>query len=452
MSSLAVSILLFMVCSGATAQQPNIPVRNNVPNILFSDVNIVDVKNGIVLNNMDLFIKDDVIAGISKHRKEPKKQQGLVIIPGKGKYIMPGLVDCHTHIIFKEELVNYLTNGITTVFSLGSPVTVLDYRRQVKEKKITGPDIFAGCMLDAIREDWGGIVLNKMITSDTAVTAVMNEVVNEGWDFVKVYNNLSIPEFDAVMRIARSKNIPVIGHGVRAPGLEHALSSGMGMVSHAEEYVYAFFKNGMEENRIADAVSLTKKYGSFVCPNLYTFRQIAKQWGDSLAFARIVEEQGDRKNYLHPFTLKNWFHNNPYLHRNGSVDTMYAFLVKLTFALHKAGVPLVAGTDSPIIPGCFPGLSLAEDLRLLTQAGLSNADAIKCATMNAGLFIQKYRNNVSKLGLIEVEYQADLLLLDKNPLENIQHVRNIAGVMSNGTWYPANGFIQLKRDAFSGQE
>lgn len=429
---------LFLICTGALARQIKTDGSNYERDILFSNVKVVDVKNGVVLDDMDVLIKNGIITGIGKHRKKTKPRQGLLIIPARGKYLMPGLVDCHTHIIFKEELVSYLTNGVTTVFSLGSPVTVLDFRREVKENKIAGPDIFAGCMLDAIREDWGGIVLNKTINSDTSVSRVMNEVVNEGWDFVKVYNNLSTAQFDAVMRIAMAGNIPVIGHGVRAPGLEHALGSGMGMVSHAEEYVYAYFKDSMDDEKIKGAASLTKKYGAFVCPNLYTFNQIARQWGDSLAFAQLVEQHAGQKKYLNPFTINSWFHNNPYLHRKGSVDSMYAFLVKLTSALYKAGVPLVAGTDSPIIPGCFPGYSLAEDLQLLTEAGLSNAGALQCATLNPGLFIQKYRNNAPNLGLIEEGYQADLLLLDKNPLDNIQHLRNITGVMSNGNWYPAH--------------
>jgi hypothetical protein len=348
-------------------------------------------------------------------------------------------------------LINYLSNGITTVFSLGSPSSVLEFRQQVKEGKLDGPNIYAARMLDAVREDWGGIVFNKTVKSVSEVPRIMNEIKNEKWDFVKVYNNLSTAEFDEILRLAKLYRIPVIGHGVREPGMEHILAKGMAMVAHAEEYVYTFFKDSLDERKIPDAVSITKKSGAFVCPNLSTFQTLSQQWGDSLKFIQLINEGENLKIYLDSFTLNSWFHNNPYIHKEGSITSVYTFLKKLTYAMYKANISLVAGTDSPIIPGCLPGYSLVKELQLLTDAGLTNIDALKCATLVPGQFINKYAKKTSKFGLIEQGYQSNLLLLDNSPLDNIQNLRKIAGVMVRGRWHAKDELTRSRNRTFNNQ-
>jgi imidazolonepropionase-like amidohydrolase len=120
--------------------------------------------------------------------------------------------------------------------------------------------------------------------------------------------------------------------------------------------------------------------------------------------------------------------------RNGNIDAANAFLPKLTLALHKAGVPLIAGSDSPVIPGLFPGASLHEDLRLLVAAGLSPHDAIDAATRNPGEFAVRHLRSKDRFGQIKPGYRADLLLVRKNPLEDIVHLRDPAGLMVRGRW------------------
>ena len=99
----------------------------------------------------------------------------------------------------------------------------------------------------------------------------------------------------------------------------------------------------------------------------------------------------------------------------------YGYQLKLVSAFNKAGVLLLAGTDAPTLPGLMPGRSLHQEMQLLCEAGLSNYEALKAATTNPARFLKIH----SDFGTIEVGKEASLLLLNKNPLEDISNTFEI---------------------------
>jgi len=111
------------------------------------------------------------------------------------------------------------------------------------------------------------------------------------------------------------------------------------------------------------------------------------------------------------------------------------FLKKFTKALADAGVPLIIGTDSPSIPGVVPGFSLHQDLCALEAAGLSRYQILCAATRNAGELVAKAKPNDTKFGIIEAGDRADLILSEKNPLDDLMTLKKALGVMANGHWY-----------------
>ena len=100
-------------------------------------------------------------------------------------------------------------------------------------------------------------------------------------------------------------------------------------------------------------------------------------------------------------------------------------------AMHQAGVPFLAGTDTPGVPYVFPGFSLHDELGLLNEAGLSPAEALRAATLSPAVFM----NATDSLGTVEKGKRADLVLLDDNPLDDIQNVRKVNAVVLNGRLY-----------------
>jgi hypothetical protein len=116
-----------------------------------------------------------------------------------------------------------------------------------------------------------------------------------------------------------------------------------------------------------------------------------------------------------------------------------AFMQKVTGALHRAGVPLVAGTDAMGLPLVAPGSSLHRELELLTESGLTPYDAIRAATVAPAVFLRKD----NEFGSISVGKRADLLLLERNPLQHVAHLRQLVGVMTRGRWLPARRLHQM---------
>jgi imidazolonepropionase-like amidohydrolase len=126
----------------------------------------------------------------------------------------------------------------------------------------------------------------------------------------------------------------------------------------------------------------------------------------------------------------------PYLNRKGSLDDRLDILYRLTRALSDSGVPLLLGTDSPQIPGMFAGSSIHEDLAHMVIAGLTPFQALSAGTRNAGEFVASTRAGSEPFGLVAPGHRADLILAEGNPLGALGILRQPAGVMARGRWYP----------------
>lgn len=142
---------------------------------------------------------------------------------------------------------------------------------------------------------------------------------------------------------------------------------------------------------------------------------------------RLIEDPA--VTYLLPDTQAIWRDAA----RAGGAPAAYAvFMKKVAGAMHRAGVPLVAGTDAMGAPLIAPGSSLVHELELLTACGLTPSEAIRAATLAPAAFLHKE----NEFGSITVGKRADLLLLEHNPLEDIARLKQPAGVMARGTWLP----------------
>ena len=421
-----------------TPQPKALPIEDFTGVIAFVHVNVVTMNDDRTLPDHTVIVRDGKIGMIG-----PSAQiaipDGAYRIDGAGKYLMPGLADMHTHINYAEDLLPYVANGVTTVLNMGSPSTILQFREQVKRGGLLGPTIFASAFVDG-EGDRGWIVR----TPAEAQTDV-RDIKSRGWDFIKVYNSISAEVFSALMNEAKQQEIAVIGHGVRAPGLQGILQSGQAMIAHAEEYLYTYFNNSLEESRISAAAAITQNAGALVTANLSTYATINLQWGNQTsAFRQTVLARPEIK-YLHPTWLNGWRNSTRYAGRAGNLDRQLAFLQKLTKSMSDANVPLLLGTDSPSpdIIGMFPGFTIHEDLQAYVQAGLTPDQVLRAGTKNAGDFISRFVANAEAFGTIEIGKRADLILVTANPLADVANVSQRAGVMVRGRWLSEGKLQQL---------
>lgn len=401
------------------------PVEDIKQDIAFVNVNVITMESEAVLMNQTVLVKDSKIEliGSSKSIKVPST---YFRIDAKGAYLMPGLADMHTHIWYKEDILPYVANGITTVLNMGGPSIILQFRTQAANQEIIAPFIFTGGFVDG--PDSRGWLARTPAEAEEAVT----EIKAGGWDFIKAYNSIPADAYQALMAKAKSENISVIGHGVRASGMQGVLNSGQVMIAHAEEYLYTFFGNAPNDSKIAEAVTVTKNAGAYVTPNLCTYETIARQWGNPTEVQRLLNLP--EMKYVSPKWKDNFWKQFDFERRNGNINTQYAFLKKLTKAFYDEGVPLLLGSDTPFMVGQANGFAIHDDIRNLIECGLTPYQALSIGTKNAGEFINKYVAGSKSFGIVKIGYKADLLLLQSNPLTNTQVLKDRVGVMINGRW------------------
>ncbi|MBX7151891.1 amidohydrolase family protein [bacterium] len=413
-----------LACSEKDAESfAAISVRDTTGTIIFHDVHIVNVEQGTLEGPVDVITDSQKISAIGPNLEIPS---GAIVLDCSGKYLMPGLADMHTHVNYENDLLPYVANGVTTILNMGSPSNILSMRDQVKSGDLLGPTIYAGAFVDGTgSRGW-------IVQTEEAARTVVGTIQSQGWDFIKVYNSIQTDVFLALMDEAKSKNMPVIGHGVRAPGLKRIIQEGQAMIAHAEEYIYAYFNFSNNESKIPEAVSDTKNAGAYLTTTLSAYRIIMKQWGNSSGRDALLS--ADEIKYVDPRWVTSWRNSGAYIHNQGNLNDNYHFQQQFVKAFNDAGIPLLAGTDSPTIPGGIPGFMIHDDLAELKKCGISNADVLKIATLNAGNFIIKTKPEEIPFGKIQLGYRADLLLLNQNPLTDLTHLKNRAGVMVRGHW------------------
>ena len=202
------------------------------PAVAFVNVTLVPMDSERFLEGQTVLVRDGVIEMIGDSERVQVPDDALVV-DGQGKYLMPGLVDMHVHIQDENELLLLVANGVTGVrnawgntgkmLKLGFP-DQLALRNQIKQGTLFGPTIYtAGPVME------GSPAFHPMAevfdTPEMARESVLWQV-DQGYDFIKVYDHLSPETYQAIIETAREKDIPVVGHVPFAVGLDGVLKAG----------------------------------------------------------------------------------------------------------------------------------------------------------------------------------------------------------------------------------
>ena len=404
---------------------------------LFTHVNVVPMDSERVLRDQSVLIEAGTIKAIGKSLPVPPQAH---LINGHGtEYLSPGLADMHVHSDNRRDMAVYLANGVTTILNMGGArASFIDLTRPaVNRGELPGPHVYAGFMVDGSPE-YG----NLFVTTPEEARAVAHIAKTNGYDFIKVYNNLTPECFEALIEAGRAQGLPVIGHGVSQVGLERQLAAGQLLVAHTEEYIYTvFFPPGSDSgtrapklDQIPAAIAFTKRSGAFVTADLITYTTITSQWGKPAAVADFMKLPEVR--YLDLEDRVRWLASD-YAKRPGDIQERLAFLRIFTKAMADAGIPLVTGTDAPAIPGLVPGFSLHQDLLVLEQAGLTRYQVLSAATRTPGELMARAQPGTQHFGTVTAGNRADLILSASNPLENLATLGKPLGVMVQGHWRDA---------------
>jgi hypothetical protein len=402
------------------------PARQRSPMIALIGVNVLAMDSQHVLQDQTILVRDGKIDALGPSAST--RTGGARRIELRGYYVIPGLADLHTHPQVAGDLTQYLASGVTTILSLGSSADdqLMRWRDSTRRRERVGPDIFVAYFVDGP----GGRASRVIATADDGRSAARS-AKSAGFDFIKAYNSIPESAFVALVQEARAQGIAVIGHGVRSVGLQRGFALGQVMVAHGEEYLYTHFNRLEDSTRFGEVAGWTKRSGAYVLPNLSAYVGIARQWGKPAVVDTLFGQPEAR--YLDPIWRSRW-RERDYVRRQGSLDARVAFLRTFIKVLSDSGVPLLAGTDSPTIPGLFPGTSIVDDLTLLVDAGLTPYQALATATRIPGEFFARFARGRERTGTIAVGNRADFVVFRTNPLEDLQRLRKPSGVMVRGHW------------------
>jgi imidazolonepropionase-like amidohydrolase len=413
---------LFILLPGVVAAQG--PDSLRPAEIAFVDVNLIPMDWERVVPHQTVLIDGDRIARIGPAAKLIPGANALRI-DGRGKYLMPGLVDMHVHLFNSKDLLLYLANGVTTIRNLGGYAaadSILRIRREVAGGKRLGPTIYSsGNWLDG---DPPYRKINTVVRTTAEARAVVERQRAEGYDFIKVYQNLSPEVYREIVRAARAQGIPVTGHIPTAVGLEGVLVSGQLGVDHVGQF--------MGEGSPAVLAQRVRSVGVSVTTTLVMLRLAFTLRGAPELMDSLLARPETR--YLSPATCQFW-RDAPYLKAGRMPDAMERFreAQELVRAFNAAGVRLMLGTDTGLW-GNPPGFSALEELGLLVESGLTPYQALRAGTATPAEFLNRYVRGARQPGPIAEGNRADLLLLQANPLEDVGNLAKRSGVMSRGRW------------------
>ncbi len=435
-------LTLFITLNSCKIKEDDITSGKKVEEeiIAIKNVTIIPMtEENEIIENATIVVKNKTITSINKTIPEQAR-----IINGKGKWLIPGLIDMHVHnlnelafnegyptkgltdIFEKQHIMTpYIVNGVTTVFELSGRVGAFELRNKIVQEKIIGPRIAIAAVIDGAGNE---LVASTPIEGRQTV----RNAKGLGYRFIKTYSDLTPNTFKAIVDEAKKQGMKVVGHIPRAfinlPAKDFFIPH-FGLIAHAEEL--SSNTNDFSYEKAQEYARLAKENGTWLTPNLSNIVWILRQSKSLESIHKLPTFQ-----YVHPLMQDKWLTSNSY-HRNASkspklipyFQELIDFHKLIVKAFKEAGVPLVAGTDTGI-SGVVWGYSLHEELELLVEAGLTNQEALMSATRLPAIWLEIE----DKIGTIEEGKLADLILLDKNPLEAIKNTKAISGVFVNGKW------------------
>jgi len=355
----------------------------------------------------------------------------------------------------------FLANGVTGVRNMGGhPDELKRWRQELTEGKRLGPRLVAcGPVLDGpppIHPDHAVVVENT-----TQARAAVDYLKSQGWDFIKVYDNVSRESYFAIAAEAKKNDITFVGHVPLAVTALEASDAGQRSVEHLDglDYVTSplgdrFRLDRLERigkqpqpgdmmkipGRIVDEINqLADSYDEKRATDLFAHLVRNGTWQvPTLSVANVYGSIGNTAVY-HDERLKYvskqdraWWENNPIVHIDvpqyvAARKRAFQEALRITRIARQDGVRFLAGTDSGGVPYLYYGFSLHDELALLVQAGFTPMQALETATRDPAQFL-----GLKDSGTIEVGKLADLVLLRADPLADIHNTQKIQSLFIAG--------------------
>ena len=383
---------------------------------------VVDVVQGRTIPNAVVLMEGGKILQVGPAASTPIPK-GARVIRAEGKTVLPGLWDMHAHFQQAEWGPAYLAAGVTTVRDCGNEFSYINAVQQaIDGGRGVGPSILKAGIIDG--DGPGALGIVRANTPAEAATVVQRYKDN-GFAQIKLYSSVKPAMVPVICAEAHRVGLPVTGHIPEGMNIMQGVSAGMDQVNHLMYVLRALKRNPdrsliLNDTTAARVFAFLKAHHTVIDPTVGVFEMGFRSTKDNIMtiepdFARL------------PQPLQALFVNMGQEPADAAkAAPFFASFPQLVKALYDYGIPVVAGTDMG-----FPGTSLARELELYVQGGLTPMQALQTATIAPARAMQAEQ----RAGSLDVGKQADLVIIDGNPLQQIRDLRRVQLVVKNGQVY-----------------
>jgi imidazolonepropionase-like amidohydrolase len=410
--------------------------------IAFVSVNVVPMDSERILVDQTVLVDNGRIVTIGPEESTVIPTDALKI-DGAGRYLLPGLTEMHAHIPglgrgrgwVDDVLFLFVANGVTTARGmLGEPFH-LELREQTASGQTLGPRIYTS----------GPSLNGRSVDGPAAARRMVEQQAKAGYDFLKLHPGLSLAEFEAIAEAANRIDMPFAGHVSQDVGLARALEAGQATIDHLDGYMQALLPPGSDKSVSAGffGAALIDRVDTSRIPALAKATRDANVGSvptqtlmDNLALPDDPDVMAARPemSYVPRELLASWKRAKRSAIDNPAYDPadgrrfieIRRMIIK---SLRDHGASILLGSDAPQIFN-VPGFSIHYELQAMVDAGLTPYEALRSGTASPAVFF----GASDGFGTVAQGIEADLILVDANPLEDVSVLRKPVGVMRGGRW------------------
>jgi hypothetical protein len=426
---------------------------------VLAHVTVIDVAGGPSKPDRTVVIHGDRISDIGK-AGEMAVPSDATVVDASGKFLIPGLWDMHVHWYNRDSFTLFTANGVTGIREMFGNSELLRLRDEIAKGSLTGPRMMvASPIIDGPQPVWPNSIA---VSNEDEGRKAVRKVKEWGADFVKVYSLLPRDAYFGIADESKRQGISFVGHVPFSVSAAEASDAGQKSIEHLTgvllgcSYNETELRNEIVKARVPGArfrregEDLLETFSDRKAKDLFARFVKNQTWQcPTLTVLRSNAYLGDQ-NFRNDARLKyvprpmreRWGQRIANRNDNDYAKKVFKKEVEIVGAMQRAGVPLLAGTDTGN-PFCFPGFSLHDELALMVIGGLTPVEALRAATLNPAKFLGLDKT----LGTIERGKIADLVLLDADPLADIRNTQRINAVISNGRLFDRKALNKMLAQA-----